>query len=178
MTLDFKKLVLNNVKKEMKVQHFTSNCQIFKKDELPVQVQQAVAQVKGESFLEDGDYTLWFSGPGLTKEIVEKTVFKIMNKALGSSANDSSEADLTMIDLKPGANDEVPDGTVDDVASITEPEADDANAQAVGELVGTREPGANPNDSDDDADEMDDLDESVESPAEGEKFVFVKITMK
>ncbi len=178
MTLDFKKLVLNNVKKEMKVQHFTSNCQIFKKDELPVSVQQAVAKAKGESFLEDGDYTLWFSGPGLTKEIVDKTVFKIMNKALGSSANDSSEADLTMIDLKPGAQAPAPEDSVDDVPSIAEPEADEANSQAVGELVGTRQPEDGPNDLDDDADEADDLDESVEAPVEGEKFVFVKITMK
>lgn len=175
MTLDFKKLILNNVKKEMKVQHFESNCQIFKKQELPVSVQQKIAALKGESFLADGDYTLWFSGNNITKEIVEKTIFKIMNKACGSSANDSNENEFTMIDLGSGSGDaEAPTETPDDVPSMTSPAADDANSGAIGELVGTDDG----EDQDEDADEADDLDESVESPAAGEKFVFIKITMK
>jgi len=266
MTLDFKKLILNNIRKQMKIQHFESNCQIFKKDELPENVQNRIKAEKGDIFLEDAHYTIWFSGNNITKEIIEKTIFKIVNSALGSSANDMNEKDLILIDLGGGTTPSAPQATPDEVDSMTSPEADAANADAITGLVGTGdedkaegvddgldpeaaeivgdepepvtsdeidsaeddfedEPDSGdvepvtqdeidsvdePEDSaendaedepenaaddemedaddepeededDDDADEMDDdeeLDESVESPSAGEKFVLLKITMK
>ena len=173
MTLDFKKLILNAVRKQMAIQHFSTNGQIFKKEELPERVMAKIGETFGEDFMGDANYTLWFSGQGLTKEIVQKTIFKIANKAMGEAANSMNDSDLKMIDLGTGGgNAETPSRTPDDMTSMSDPSADDANAQAVGDLMGS------PSDGDDDADEMDDLDESVEEPSEGEKFCFIKITMK
>lgn len=216
MTLDFKKLVLNGVRKQMTIQHFECNAQIFKKDELPEAVLAKIQEKFGQDFVEDANYTLWFSGEGITKETVEKTIFKIVNSALGSSANNMNESDLKMIDLGGGAAAEPPPGeTATEAPSLSDPGADAANAQAVADLVGgdedseeggddsdevdreikkeldadfgpedgeddeddDEEPG---DDEDDDEESEDDeeLDESVEQPASGEKFVFLKITMK
>lgn len=137
MTLDFKKLILNSIRKQMKIQHFESNCQIFKKDELPENVQNKIKTQKGDIFLEDAHYTVWFSGNNITKEIIEKTIFKIVNSALGSSANDMNEKDLILIDLGNGTTPSTPKSTPDEVDSMTSPEADAANADAITDLVGS-----------------------------------------
>lgn len=137
MTLDFKKLILNSIRKQMKIQHFESNCQIFKKDELPENVQNKIKTQKGDIFLEDAHYTVWFSGNNITKEIIEKTIFKIVNSALGSSANDMNEKDLILIDLGNGTTPPTPKSTPDEVDSMTSPEADAANADAITNLVGS-----------------------------------------
>ena len=137
MTLDFKKLILNSIRKQMKIQHFESNCQIFKKDELPENVQNKIKTQKGDIFLEDAHYTVWFSGNNITKEIIEKTIFKIVNSALGSSANDMNEKDLILIDLGNGTTPPTPKSTPDEVDSMTSPEADAANADAITDLVGS-----------------------------------------
>lgn len=176
MTLDFKKLIRNAVKKQMAIQHFGCNVQIFKKEELPERVAARIRELKGETFLEDANYTLWFSGNNITKETVEKTVFKIANKAMAESANDMNEKDLVLLDLGDGAAEPEPaadeaGGSEDADGALSDQEADDANAEAAGALFGSGE-------EDDDADEADDLDESVEEPAPGERFCFIKITMK
>ena len=255
MTLDFKKMVLNAVKKQMAVQHFECNVQIFKKEELPEGVVAKLTKAFGDSFLLDANYTLWFSGNNITKETIEKTIFKIANRAMGEAANNMNESDLKLVDLGGGTTPSAPQDTPDDVDSMTSPEADAANADAITGLVGTgdenkadaTDDGSDPeaaeivadepepvtsdeidsaeddletepdddgvepvtqdeidsidgedgsagdepeedeededdedDEDDDDADEMDDeeLDESVESPSAGEKFVLLKITMK
>ena len=233
MTLDFKKLIVNAVKKQMAVQHFECNVQIIKKEELPEGVVAKLTKAFGDSFLLDANYTLWFSGNNITKEIVEKTIFKIANKAMGEAANNMNESDLKLVDLGNGTTPSAPQATPDEVDSMTSPEADSANADAITGLVGSgdeakadaTDDGTDPEaaeivsdepepvtddeidsiedddaeeedadiepvtdeelgddddddgDSDDD-DEEEDLDESVESPVAGEKFVLLKITMK
>ena len=237
MTLDFKKLIVNAVKKQMAVQHFECNVQIFKKEELPEGVVAKLTKAFGDSFLLDANYTLWFSGNNITKEIVEKTIFKIANKAMGEAANNMNESDLKLVDLGNGTTPSAPQTTSDEVDSMTSPEADAANADAITDLVGSGDKAAadatddgtdaeateivsdepepvtddeidsidddaeddadvdpvtdeeigdddddgddNDAEDDDDAeDDEEDLDESVESPAAGEKFVLLKITMK
>ena len=230
MTLDFKKLIVNAVKKQMAVQHFECNVQIFKKEELPEGVVAKLTKAFGDSFLLDANYTLWFSGNNITRETVEKTLFKIANKAMGEAANNMNESDLKLVDLGNGTTPSAPQETPDDVDSMTSSDADVANAEAITDLVGSgdeakvdaADDGTDPEaaeivadepepvtdeeidsvedgdeeedadiepvtdeelgddddgDSDDD-DEEEDLDESVESPAAGEKFVLLKITMK
>ena len=236
MTLDFKKLIVNAVKKQMAVQHFECNVQIFKKEELPEGVVAKLTKAFGDSFLLDANYTLWFSGNNITKEIVEKTIFKIANKAMGEAANNMNETDLKLVDLGNGTTPSAPQETPDDVDSMTSPEADAANADAITGLVGSgdeakadaADDGTDPeaaeivadepepvtdeeidsvegdgaeeedadiepvtdeeigddddgdsdDDDNDDGDDEEDLDESVESPSAGEKFVLLKITMK
>ena len=54
MTLDFKKLVTNLVKKQMSIQHYTANVQVFRKDEMPGWVTEQIKEKFGESYTEDG----------------------------------------------------------------------------------------------------------------------------
>ena len=135
MTLDFKKLLINAVRRQMSIQHFTSNVQVFRKEELPAWVTQQIKDKFGESYTEDGDWWIWLSSKELSKDNRE-TVFKILNAALGQAANNMTDTDLKLVTL--------------------EKPADAENAEAPEETV----------------------DESVEDPEEGEKFMFLKVTMK
>lgn len=146
MTLDFKKLVRNAVRKQMVIQHFECNVQIFKQGELPQGVEAKVQEAFGADFLADANYTLWFSGRELTREVATTTLFKIANKALGEAANSLAESDVKMVDLVPAKAVPQPEG-----------DADEANSKAVADALTS---------------------ESVESPEPGERFAFVKITMK
>ena len=137
MTLDFKKLVTNLVKKQMSIQHYTANVQVFRKDEMPGWVTEQIKEKFGESYTEDGDVWVWLSSKELSKANRE-TVFKILNAALGNAANNMTDTDLKLVTL------EKPAGADD------EPEAKSEES----------------------------VDESVEDPEEGEKFMFLKVTMK
>lgn len=137
MTLDFKKLIVNLVRRQQAIQHFTSNVQVFKRDEMPAWVVEQIKSKFGESYVEDGDWWVWLSSKELSKDSRE-TVFKVLNAALGQAANNMTDTDLKLVTL------EKPAGAGD-------------------------EPGA-------EGDEA--VDESVEDPEEGEKFMFLKVTMK
>lgn len=137
MTLDFKKLLINAVRRQMSIQHFTSNVQVFKRGEMPAWVVEQIKSKFGESYTEDGDWWVWLSSKELSKDNRE-TVFKVLNSALGQAANNMTDTDLKLVTL------EKPAGAGD------EPEAEN------GETV----------------------DESVEDPEEGEKFMFLKVSMK
>lgn len=137
MTLDFKKLLINAIRRQQSIQHFTSNVQVFKRDEMPAWVSEQIKSKFGESYTEDGDWWVWLSSKELSKDNRE-TVFKILNSALGQAANNMTDTDLKLVTL------EKPTGASD------EPEAE-------GEET---------------------VDESVEDPEDGEKFMFLKVTMK
>ena len=131
MTLDFKKLIVNLVKRQMSIQHFTSNVQVFKRGEMPAWVVEQIKSKFGESYTEDGDWWVWLSSKELSKDNRE-TVFKVLNSALGQAANNMTDTDLKLVTL-------------------------DKPQEAKGEET---------------------VDESVENPEEGEKFMFLKVTMK
>ena len=131
MTLDFKKLIVNLVERQMAIQHFTSNVQVFKRDEMPGWVVMQIKSKFGESYTEDGDWWVWLSSKELSKDNRE-TVFKILNSALGQAANNMTDTDLKLMTL-------------------------DKPQEAKSEET---------------------VDESVENPEEGEKFMFLKVTMK
>ena len=128
MTLDFKKFIVNMVKKQMSIQHFTSNVQVFKRDEMPEWVINQLREKFGESYDADGDLWVWLSSKELSKDSRDNA-FKVLNSALGQGANNMTETDLKLITLeKPNKEESV--------------------------------------------------DESVENPEQGEKFMFLKVTMK
>lgn len=201
MTLEFKKLIINNIKKQMRIQHYDANVQLFKRDEIPEFVTNKIQKDFGQNYLLDADYLLFFSKKGLTKDEVEKSVFKVVNAALGESANNSNPSDFKMFSLEQVSVDQkVPDKTIDDVDSLVDTDSDDVNNKVIDNIISSgssdddddeeeieKEINAEIESSDDEDDEEDDvineeikseLDESVDSPEEGEKFVFVKITMK
>ena len=145
MTLDFKKLITNTVKKQMKIQHFSANVQVFKRDEMPTWVVDQLREKFGESYDADGDFWIWLSSSELSKDNRENA-FKVLNTSLGEAANNMTETDLKLVTLSKPAD-------TDETSEPNEPEPQD-----------------------DSSDE--ELDESVESPEEGEKFMFLKVTLK
>lgn len=116
------------IKKQMAIQHFSSNVQVFKRDEMPEWVVNQLKLKFGESFDADGDFWIWLSSKELSKDLRD-TVFKVLNSALGQGANNMTETDLKLI-------------TLDKPKSI------------------------------------ENVDESVENPEQGEKFMFLKVTIK
>ena len=42
---------------------------------------------------------IFFAAPDINKEIIEKYIFKLTNKALGEAANSMNESDIKIIDL-------------------------------------------------------------------------------
>ena len=162
MTLDFKKLIRNAVKKQMTIQHYSCNVQIFKREELPAGVMSRIQSIEGVNAPLAGDYFLWFSGKDITNDVIKNTIFKIANAALGEAANNLREGDIRMIDLVGGATEpERPKETSDEVDSMVDPASDADNDAASGDLIGSA-----------------DVSESVESPVSGEKFCYLMITMK
>lgn len=137
MTLDFKKLLVNAIRSQQSIQHFTSNVQVFKRDEMPAWVVEQIKSKFGESYVEDGDWWVWLSSKELSKDNRE-TAFKILNSALGQAANNMTDTDLKLVTLEKPAGAE-------------------------------GEPGAKSEEA---------VDESVEDPEEGEKFMFLKVTLK
>lgn len=138
MTLDFKKLIVNAVRRQMQIQHFQANVQVFKRDEMPGWVTAQIKSKFGESYDADGDWWVWLSSKELSKDSRE-TAFKVLNSALGQAANNMTDTDLKMMALEKPAD--------------AEGEPPEESAE---------EP----------------VDESVEEPEEGEKFMFLKVTMK
>lgn len=128
MTLDLKKLIVNAVRRQMSIQHFQANVQVFKRDEMPEWVTGQIKAKFGESYGADGDWWVWLSSKELSKDSRE-TAFNVLNSALGEAANNMTDTDLKIIALEKPA-------------------------------------------------EGDAVDESVENPEEGEKFMFLKVTIK
>lgn len=165
MTLDLKKLILNSIRKEQEIHHFEqANVELFKKEELPSKVVNRIRSMFGDTYLEDAQLILFFSGNSdvINKENLKKYVFKVTNAAAGSSANDlnddsfklfSYEGDGTVVDDPKPADDGKKDEMTD---PFPNPGADEANGEALADA----------------------LSESVQDPHEGERFAFVKITMK
>ena len=165
MTLDLKKLILNAIAREQSVHHFEqANVELFKKEELPSKVVNRIRSMFGDTYLEDAQLVLFFSGDSSTinKENLKKYVFKITNSALGRAANDlgddsfklfSYEGDGTVVDDPKPADDGKKDEMID---PFPDSGADEANGEALADA----------------------LSESVQDPHAGERFAFVKITMK
>lgn len=177
MTLEFKKFIINNIKKQMSIQHYNANVQIFKRDELPEQVKTKLQADFGNNYLLDADYLLFFSkNDKITKDEIEKSIFKVVNAALGESANNSTPSDFKLFSFDGSksndtekSEDNAPTETTDDVNSVTDNSADEINTQAIADVI---------QDDDIESQSTDKLDESLEEPTAGERFVFVKITMK
>jgi len=159
MTLNFKKFLRNQVLKQMRIQHWDANVQVFKRDELPDFVQQRIQKIFGENSLEDADWLVFASAPGITKKTAETTIFKIFNKALGEAANNMIPEEIKVFEFEDRAA-PAPAETSDSVDRLTDPEAEAANQDAA---AGALEGG---------------LYETVESPEPGERFAFLKVTMK
>jgi len=176
MTLDFKKLLKNAIVKQMTIQHVEipdRSIQIFKRDELITcqRITQRLQSIFGQNFMLDGDFWVFFSDQGsdvtFDKDFAEKTLFKVVNAGLGESANNMTEAELKMFSFEDDRD--VPEKTTDDMDVTKDTDGDEANDRAVAGAIGGEE-------SDEDVDDV--LDESVEEPSSGEKFIFLKITMK
>ena len=141
MTLDIRKLIKNRIEKERVIHHWEGRCEIFRRDEIPEAVAARIQEIHGEDYLEDANYVLFFSAPGLNKAAIKKYVFKITNKALGESANSMTPGDFKILSLngRPAApadtSADTPADTQADTPAVSDPEADAENAIAVADVI-------------------------------------------
>lgn len=148
MTLDFKKLLKNALMKQMSIQHVDikeSNVQIFRREEL-ASCEKVVSRLKelyGENFLLDADYWLFFSGTNLTKEMMDKQLFKVVNSAFQNSANDMKEQEMRMFtfDSDDVAKADKPDAAIDDVNVVNTPDSDGQNVRAISDVIASDDDG-------------------------------------
>lgn len=156
MTLNFKKLLKNGITKQLQIQHVElpeDNVQIFKREELE-QCEQVAGKMKslyGENFLLDGDYMIFFSNAGTDIKFEGDFLKKTLFKVINFAAGNSAN-NMKEDEIRVFAF-----GKPEKQSAPESPaeDADSANAAAISGML-----------------------ESVENPAAGEKFAFVKITMK
>lgn len=200
MTLDIKKLLVNIIKKQMKIQHMDAPVEVFKKENIPEKISKKITAEFGDDYLLDSNMIVFYRGQ-FDKDQIE-TLFNITNKAFGEDANRMTIGDFKRFSLdggpmeQPGeqaeapkedvaeqpADDEADDMNNDDQAADIDAEQD--NGDAVQQAV----------DDEDDEDkqldkEVDEIvnedDEDAEPQSQqtaaaplGNSYLFLKITTK
>lgn len=95
MTLDIKKLLKNQLKKQMTIQHFEIKSDIFLPKSIPSKIKDKIAEEFGDQFLLDAKYVAFFKGRVDKTDI--KKLFNLVNKAFGEDANRLTEGDFKRI---------------------------------------------------------------------------------
>lgn len=95
MTLDIKKLLKNQLKKQMTIQHFEIKSDIFLPKSIPSKIKDKIAEEFGDQFLLDAKYIAFFKGRVAKTDI--KKLFNLVNKAFGEDANRLTEGDFKRI---------------------------------------------------------------------------------
>lgn len=168
MTLDFKRLITNQIQDQMDIQHFQCKAQLFRRDELRPgwKVVRKITEKYGQNALLDADWLLFFAGRNIDSSMLKENgaLFKIANAALGRAANSMAEGDFKLVDMDEKRPQNAPESADDQIERLVGGDdtddsgtvRSDPNAEAVADV----------------------LNESVESPEQGEKFAFIKITIK
>lgn len=109
MTLDLEKFISNSIKTQAKIQHLSVNTKTVKK--VPEAVKKLITADYGDNYLLDADYVSFFWGD-LTKDTI-KSLFNVVDKALGQSANRLTQTDFKKMSFK-SATDELDDSSDQD----------------------------------------------------------------
>ena len=100
MTLDVKKLLVNIIKKQMKIQHMDAPVEVFKKENIPDKISKKIAAEFGDDYLLDSNMIVFYRGD-FDKDKIE-TLFNITNKAFGEDANRMTIGDFKRFSLDGG----------------------------------------------------------------------------
>lgn len=99
MTLNLTQYFVNIITREAKISHFL--CKIFcgKPSKLKSIFKNAITKKYGEKYLLDADYILIFTGGDITQHDSTKSLYKLVDTALGKTANNISQSDLKYVKL-------------------------------------------------------------------------------
>lgn len=98
MTLNVDSWLVNALAKEARISHF--NCRIFggKTTKLKQQYKSKILKKYGESFLNDADYIIIFTGDTLEQSGSKDKLFALTDRALGENANSLTHGDFKVIE--------------------------------------------------------------------------------
>lgn len=186
MTLDLTKFISNSITKQAKIQHLDINTKTVATDDIPDSVKKLINKQYGKKYLLDADYTAFFWG-ALDKDNIEK-LFKIVDTALGKSANRLTNTDFKKINIDIDKTEDLEDDQSEEDNDKPE-DAEEPIEDEVEEVIDdTDEDGAadiEKETADDEAlnEDDEDLEVSIEETPAAEapvktSYFFLKITMK
>lgn len=157
MTLDIAKFIANSIETQAKIQHLDMQSKTVLTKDVPQSVMRLITDGYGEKYPLDADYISFFWGK-LGKEEL-KSLFNVVDKALGKSANRLTQTDFKKLDLESqDSNDDSLDGT-----DSQDADADDADDETSNSSV---------------QDGGEELDEDDSSDLPQTSYFFLKITVK
>ena len=101
MTLDIPKFISNAISTQAKIQHLEMSTKTSSAGSIPASVKKLIEREYGKKYLLDADYVSFFWGQLGKDEI--KRLFKVVDKALGTSANKLTETDFKKLSLSGGS---------------------------------------------------------------------------
>ena len=122
MTLDIAKYLENLVKKEAKISHFAVKVAAGHTDKLSMSVRSSIQSEYGESYLQDSDFSMFFTKTDGWKEGDSKKLFDLVNRGLGKDANGMTESDFKKLTKEQAAAD-VDDEDNDEAQEKTDAES-------------------------------------------------------
>lgn len=104
-------MLANLIAKEAKVSHFDSNVVVGKASKLKEKMKAEIREAYGESYLNDADYVIFVYGKEVDgSKSSKESLFKLVDRALGETANLLSKSDFDVIREK--AEDDEAEGAV------------------------------------------------------------------
>ena len=161
MTLDIAKFIANSIETQAKIQHLDMQSKTVLTKDVPQSVMQLITDGYGEKYPLDADYISFFWGK-LGKEEL-KSLFNVVDKALGKSANKLTQTDFKKLDLE---SQDSSDSSQDDASSddgIDSQDVDDVDSEPANSSM---------------QDDGEELDEDDSSDLPQTSYFFLKITVK
>ena len=97
MTLKIDKYLANIIHKECGISHLDVNIWCGKTSKIREEIKAKITVDRGESFLADADYVIFFKGAILDESTGIKRLFDTVNRALGKDANSLVDSDFKKV---------------------------------------------------------------------------------
>lgn len=164
MTLDIAKFITNSIKMQAKIQHLKNvNVKTAKESSIPNDVKTAIIDEYGDKYLLDADYITFLWG-SINKNTI-KSIFNVVNKALGESANKLTDTDFKKINI-----------VIDNEANNADVNTDIDIDQDIDDDVEDVEDIEVDNDSEEDEDDV--INEEDDNSLTKTSYFFLKITLR
>lgn len=178
MTLDISKFITNSIAMQAKIQHCDIKVKTVKENSIPHSVKSVIIDEYGDRYLLDADYIVFIWG-AITKNTI-KSIFNVVDKALGRSANKLTSTDFKKINISLNTNSTAADDNVDDnVDDINDDNdqtdsIDDANDTVSDDVISDD----NKDESIDSDTDDDSLNENKSTSTSTTSYFFLKITCR
>lgn len=164
MTLDIAKFITNSIKMQAKIQHLDINTKTVNSKHIPHEIKSTIIDEYGDKYLFDANYVTFLWGK-ITKDTI-KSMFNVVDKALGKSANKLTDTDFKKINISISTNDVEQDDNQDNISADDESDLDN-------DYSNDDEDNIEDNETSDDTLNEDDNVENIKT-----SYFFLKITTK